>query len=163
MYDYGNARVAALRGRLVDAAAFRKLADADSAGAFLAGLDRLDDWHAVVRETEALLGQPQAAIEAAIERHRSARLGGLVGWYEGKARRLVEALVLALDGERLLASIRRRSGGLTAAEVVAAVVGGALLGRGHVRRASPAPRRCPRWSAVFRQPGSCRSARPIRW
>jgi hypothetical protein len=127
VYDYGNARVAALRSRLVDAAAFRKLADADSAGAFLAGLERLDDWHAVVRETEALLGEPQAAIEAAIERHRSARLGGLVGWYEGTARRLVEALVLELDGERLLAVIRRRSGGSTAAEVVASVVGGALL------------------------------------
>src|SRR5512143_4260873 len=109
MYDYGNARVAALRGRLLDAVAFRRLADADSAGAFLAGLDRLDDWHAIRRETEPLFGEPQAAIEAAIERHRSARLGALAGWYEGPARRLVEALVMPLDGERITAILRRRA------------------------------------------------------
>lgn len=127
MYDYGNARVAALRSRLVDQPALRRLSDADSAAAFLAGLERLDDWHAVVRETEPLFGEPQAAIEAAIERHRSTRLGALPGWYEGSARRLVEALVLPLDGERVLSIVRRRSGGAAAAEVVASVIGGALL------------------------------------
>lgn len=127
MYDYGNARVAALRSRLLDAAALRKLADADSAGAFLAGLERLEDWHAVVREAEPLFGEPQAAIEAAIERHRSERLGALPGWYDGPARALVEALVLPLDGERVLSIVRRRSGGIPAAEVAASVVRGALL------------------------------------
>jgi hypothetical protein len=127
MYDYGNARVAALRSRLLDPAAVRRLADADSTSAFLAALERSEDWRAVVRETEPLFTQPQAVVEAAIERHRSARLGALPRWYEGSARRLVEALVLPLDRERVLAIIRRRSGGATAAEVAASVIGGALL------------------------------------
>ena len=127
MYDYGNARVAALRSRLLDPAAVRKLSDAESAGAFLAVLERLEDWHAITRETEALFPEPQAAIEAAIERHRSARLGALPSWHEGRARRLVEALVMSLDRERVLAIIRRRSGGATAAEVGGSVFGGALL------------------------------------
>ena len=128
MYEYGNARVAALRGRLIDPPGFRKLADADSPGAFLAALERMDDWRPVLRETEPLFGEPQAAIEAAIERHRSARLGGLVGWYGGSARRLVEALVMPLDAERVMAVVRRRSGGASAAAVGTSVVGGALLG-----------------------------------
>jgi vacuolar-type H+-ATPase subunit C/Vma6 len=127
MYDYGNARVAALRGRLIDPPAFRKLADADSPGAFLAALERMDDWRPVLRETEALFGEPQAAVEAAIERHRSARLGALVGWYDGSARRLVEALVLPLDAERVVAIVRRRSGGASASTVGTSIVGGALL------------------------------------
>lgn len=127
MYDYGNARVAALRSRLLDTAAVRRLADADSAGAFLAVLERLEDWHGITRETEPLFPGPQAAIEAAIERHRSERLGALPTWYEGRTHRLVEALVTSLDRERVLAIIRRRSGGATAAEVGASVFGGALL------------------------------------
>ena len=127
MYDYGNARIAALRGRLLDPAAVRKLADADSPGAFLGVLERMDDWRPILRETEPLFGEPQAAIEAAIERHRSARLAGLIGWYDGSARRLAEALVMPLDAERVLAIVRRRSGGVSASAAGASVVGGALL------------------------------------
>ncbi len=127
MYDYGNARVAALRSRLLDPPSFRKLADADSPGAFLSVLERMADWRPVLRETEPLFGEPQAAIEAAVERHRSERLGALAGWYGGSARRLVEALVMPLDTERLLAIVRRRSGGASASMVGTSVVGGALL------------------------------------
>ena len=127
MYDYGNARVAVLRSRLIDPPGFRKLADADSPGAFLAALERMEDWRPVLREAEALFGEPQAAIEAAIERHRSARSSALVRWYGGSARRLVEALVLPLDAERVLAIVRRRSGGASASTVETSVVGGALL------------------------------------
>ena len=127
MYDYGNTRVAVRRSRLLDPSGFRKLADADSPAAFLGAFERLDDWRPVLRETEPLFGEPQAAIEAAIERHRGARLGALVGWYGGSARRLVEALVMPLDAERLLALIRRRGGGASASTVGRSVIGGAVL------------------------------------
>jgi vacuolar-type H+-ATPase subunit C/Vma6 len=127
MYDYGNARVAVLRGRLLDASGFRQLGDADSPAAFLGALERLDDWRPVLRETEPLFGEPQAAIEAAIEHHRSARLGAIVPWYDGSARLLVEALVMSIDAERILAMIRRRAGGASASAVGRSVVAGAIL------------------------------------
>jgi vacuolar-type H+-ATPase subunit C/Vma6 len=127
MLDYGNARIAALRSRLLDAPSVRRLAESGSPAAFLAGLERSDDWRGILREAEPLFAEPQAAIERAIERHRSARLGGLVGWYDGSARQLVEALVLFLDAERVIAVIRRRGGGEPGVEVGASVIGGALL------------------------------------
>jgi vacuolar-type H+-ATPase subunit C/Vma6 len=127
LYDYGNARVAAVRGRLLDSATLRRIADSDSPSAFLAALERFDDWRLAVREAEPLFGEPQAAIDAAIERHESARLGSLIGWYEGEARRLVEALVLPLDANRIVAIIRRRSAGATDAEAGLSIVAGAVL------------------------------------
>lgn len=127
MYDYGNARVAALRGRLLDPAALHRLAEADSAGAFLALLERAEDWRPILRETAPLVVDPQGAVEASIERHRSARLGALVRFYPPPARRLVEALVLPLDRERIVALVRRRLAGEAPEVVGATIVGGALL------------------------------------
>ncbi len=127
MYDYGNARVAALRGRLLDPAALRRLAEADSAGAFLALLERSEDWRPILRQTEPLVIEPQGAVEASIERHRSARLGALVRFYPPPAQRLVEALVLPLDRERIVALVRRRLAGEPPEVIGATIVGGALL------------------------------------
>lgn len=127
MYDYGNARVAALRSRLLDPAALHRLAEADSAGAFLALLERAEDWRPILRETAPLVVEPQGAVEASIERHRSVRLGTLVTFYPPPAQRLVEALVLPLDRERIIALVRRRLAGEAAEVVGATIVGGALL------------------------------------
>jgi hypothetical protein len=127
MYDYGNARVAALRGRLLDERAVRQLAEAPDAFAFLALLGRHEDWRTVVREVAPLGSEPGAAAEAAIERHRGERLGLLPRWYEGAARSLVEALVLGLDLERALAVLRRRRGGEPADSIGTSIVRGALL------------------------------------
>jgi vacuolar-type H+-ATPase subunit C/Vma6 len=128
MYEYGNARIAALRGRLLDGLTLRRLEDADSAAAFLALLERAEDWRSSLREVAPLAADAQGALEASIERHRSARLGALPGWYQAPARSLVETLVIPLDVERVLALLRRRRAGETPEAIGATIVGGALLG-----------------------------------
>jgi vacuolar-type H+-ATPase subunit C/Vma6 len=127
MYDYGNARIAALRSRLFDAAALRRFADAGSTGAFIGLLELSGDWRSILRETTPLTPDPQAAIEASIERHRSARLGALPPMYPPPAHRLVASLVLPLDRERIVSIVRRRSKGETPDSIGATIVGGALL------------------------------------
>lgn len=126
MYDYGNARVAALRSRLLDPASLRRLAEADGPGAMLALLDRAEDWRPILRWTASLV-DPQVALEASIERHRSARLGSLPAFYPAPVDRLVEALVLPLDRERVVAVVRRRLAGETSEAIGSTIVGGALL------------------------------------
>lgn len=126
MYDYGNARVAALRGRLLDGAALRHLGEAESPAALLVQLQRLDDWRPIVRQFGSLV-DPRAAIELAVELHRSSRLGLLPRLYGPPARALVEALVLPLDLERAIEVLRRRRAGEPPETVAAGVSPGALL------------------------------------
>jgi vacuolar-type H+-ATPase subunit C/Vma6 len=134
MYDYGNARVAARRAGLLDAAAYRRLAEASSPATLLVLLGTHDDWRPVLAEVAALSADPGPAVDAAIERHRSRRLSALLRWYGERPRRLVEALVLPLDVERLLALLRRRRAGEKAETIGAAVASGALLGAAEIGR-----------------------------
>lgn len=127
MYDYGNARIAAARSRLVDRDGLRHLQEARTTAAMLAVLERYADWRPVLAEVSSFGAPPAQAIDVAIERHRSHRLAALPGWYPPPERGLVEALVLFLDGERLLAVIRRRRAGEPPDRVGAAVAPGALL------------------------------------
>jgi hypothetical protein len=127
MYDYGNARIAALRSRLLDASQLRRLATSETPDAFLTALERAEDWRAILRETAPLFSDPQAAVATAIERHRSARSRAMIGWYDGPTRRLAEALVMGLDLERLVAITRRRHGGASASAIGSSVTAGALL------------------------------------
>jgi vacuolar-type H+-ATPase subunit C/Vma6 len=126
-YDYGNARVAAMRGRLLQPTELQRLGDAPDAFAFLAALARADDWSAILRTVAPLGAEPGAAADAAIDRHRGERLGRLPGLYEDAPRRLVEALVMGLDLERVLAVLRHRRAGATPEAAGATIVRGALL------------------------------------
>lgn len=142
MYDYGNARIAALRSRLLDAEALHHLAEAGTPAALLVQMERLEDWRPILRELGPLAGRPRAAIELAIEQHRSARLGALPRMVDPPDRAFVEALVMALDLERVLEVLRRRRAGETGESVAATVSGGALLGErsiAAVARASSVP------------------------
>jgi vacuolar-type H+-ATPase subunit C/Vma6 len=139
MYDYGNARIAARRSRLLDATAERRLFEAGSPAALLALLGGHDDWRPVVSDVVALSADPAAAVDAAVERFRSRRLSVLRTWYPEPARRLVDALVLPLDVERLFAVLRRRWGGEPAEAIGAAVAPGALLGTTAIGRMARAP------------------------
>lgn len=127
MYDYGNARVAAARSRLLGRDDLQHLLDAPSPAALLALLERLDDWRSIVAEVATLAAPPAQAIAAAIERHRSRRLAALLRWYPSPTRALVEALVIPLDVERLVAVARRLRAGEPSDQIGAAVPPGALL------------------------------------
>lgn len=127
MYDYGNARIAAARSRLLGRAELQGLLDASSPSAILSHLERLDDWRLIVAEVASLAAPPTQSIGAAIERQRSRRLGALPGWYPSPIRELVEALVIPLDVERLIAITRRLRAGEPADRIGAEVPPGALL------------------------------------
>jgi vacuolar-type H+-ATPase subunit C/Vma6 len=127
VYDYGNARIAACRSRLLGRDELRRLLDAPSPSDLLALLERHDDWRSIVGEVASLAAPPAQAIGAAIERHRSRRLGALLRWYPSPIRELVEALVLPLDVERLIAVTRRLRAGEPSDRIGAAVPPGALL------------------------------------
>ena len=139
MYDYGNARVAARRSRLLDAVAYRRLSEASSPATMLALLGGFEDWRPVLAEVAALSGDPGPAVDAAIERHRSRRLSALPRWYPGRARRLVEALIAPLDVERLVAVLRRWRAGEKPEAIGAAVAPGALLGSAGIGQLARAP------------------------
>lgn len=127
MYDYGNARVAAARSRLLGREDLGRLLETRTPAAMLALLERYDDWRSIVAEVASLAAPPAQAIDAAIERHRSRRLAAVVRWYPSPIRQLIEALVLPLDVERLLAIARRRRAGQPSDQIGAAVAPGALL------------------------------------
>jgi vacuolar-type H+-ATPase subunit C/Vma6 len=127
MYDYGNARVAAARSRLLGPDDLLRLRDAGTPAALLALLERFDDWRTVLGEAASVAASPTEAIETAIERYRSLRLGALLRWYAPPALELVEALVLPLDVERLVAVVRRRRSGEPSDRIGASVPPGALL------------------------------------
>lgn len=147
MYEYGNARIAALRGRLLDGPTLRRLQDAESAAELVVLLERAEDWRPVLREVAPLAADPQGALEVSIERHRSARLGALPRWYPAPAGNLVEALVLPLDAQRVVALLRRRRAGETPEAVGATIVGGALLGPAQLGAIA----RAPTFEAAVRQ------------
>jgi hypothetical protein len=117
----------------------RALAEAPDAFAFIATLERSPDWRPVFHEVAPLGAEPGAAAEAAIERHRGERLGLLPRLYDDTDRRLVEALVLGLDQERVLAVLRRRRGGESAESIGATIVRGALLDAEALGRLARAP------------------------
>lgn len=139
MYEYGNARIAALRARLLAPSTMLRLEDAGSAGGFLSLLERAEDWRTIVREVGPIVADAAAATELAIEHHRSARLRALPGWYAGRGRALVEALVMPLDRERLIAVLRRRRGGEDPERISATVVAGAIVGVHDLSRIARAP------------------------
>jgi vacuolar-type H+-ATPase subunit C/Vma6 len=147
-YDYGNARIAAMRGRLLDRAAITRLGDSATASVMVAQLERSPDWAPIMRRVAPLGTDPTVALETAIEYHRSARLGALPPYYDGRDRRFVEALVLPLDAERAVAVLRRRRAGESAEAIASTAVPGALLD-------------APAVAAMARAPGPAAAIRPL--
>jgi hypothetical protein len=137
--DYGNARVAAMRSRLLDRTALARLAESGSPAVLLNSLERVEDWAPILRTVSALGAEPAAVVDAAIERHRSARLGALPRFYGPPVRALVAALVVPLDLERVVALVRRRRAGASPDELGSTIVGGALLSPADLGRLARAP------------------------
>ena len=138
-YDYGNARIAAMRGRLLGRAAISRLGDSATPAVMVAQLERSADWAPILRRVAPLGTDASAALETAIEFHRSARLGALLPFYDGQDRRFVETLVLPLDAERAVAVLRRRRAREPAEEIATSSVPGALLDATAVASMARAP------------------------
>ena len=148
-WDYGNARVAALRSRLLDAAALRSLGEAESGDALVARLGGFEEWRPYLASVPLTASRSAEIGEAAIERHRSGRLSSLLRWYGQPELRLVEAVVMSLDLDRVLAVLRRRRapGARAAAGMDGSASGrdpwppmpGALLDAGRLARLTTSP------------------------
>jgi vacuolar-type H+-ATPase subunit C/Vma6 len=128
MYGYGNARIAARRGRLLAPEALERLAESGTLPAATAQLERLPEWRRAIDAARQGVADPAGVLRTAVELHRAAELAALPRWYDGPARRLVEALVMQLDLERLVALLRRRSAGQDAEAINPTLVRGAVLG-----------------------------------
>jgi len=126
-YEYGNARVACMRARLLDRSTLARIGESATVAAVIAQLERLEDWAPILRQT-APLGYGPTVLDTAVELHRSARLAVLPGYYDDRAQRLVEALVLPLDAERAVAVLRRRRSLEPAEDIASSIISGALLG-----------------------------------
>jgi len=138
MMDDGNARVAALRTELLAAADLRRLEVARTAAELLDLLAREAAWGTAVREAGPGSG-PAAVVAATVERRRAGRLAALPRFYRPDAASLVEALVLHLDGERILAVLRRRRGGEPPESIATTIVRGALLDEADLAGIARAP------------------------
>jgi hypothetical protein len=137
-YDYGNARVAGLRSRLLDATVFRRPAQASGPGDFRALLGQEPDWRSLGSSPGEAGRDARSTAEELVERWRSIRQRGLLRFYEPPIRRLVETLVMPLDEERVLALLRRRRAGTRDAED-AILAPGALLDRAALERLAGLP------------------------
>lgn len=126
-YDYGNARVAGRRGRLLAPDAILRIAESGSPAAASAQLERSADWHRSIEQARQSTTDASGVLETAIELHRASELTALPRWYAQPARRLVEALVAGLDCERVIAILRRRRAGQDVETINQGIVRGALL------------------------------------
>ncbi len=138
-YDYGNARLAGLRSRLPDAGLLRRLGQAAGPAELLVLLMQEPDWRSLGRSPAEPFPGGRAAVDDLVDRWRASRLGALLGYYEPPVRRLVEALVLPLDAERLVALLRRRRAGQPAEAIARTLSRGALLDEATLARLAGMP------------------------
>ena len=116
-----------MRGRLLDRAAVSRLGESATPSVMVAQLERAPDWAPIMRRIAPLGADPSVELETAIEYHRSARLGALPPFYDGRDRHFVEVLVMPLDTERAVGLLRRRRAGEPAESIASTTIPGALL------------------------------------
>jgi len=116
-----------LRSRLPDAALLRRLGQAAGPAELLVLLTQEPGWRSLGRSPGEPVAGGRPAVDDLVDRWRATRLGALLGYYEPPVRRLVEALVLPLDAERLVALLRWRRAGQPAEAIARTLSRGALL------------------------------------
>lgn len=126
-YDYGNARLAAMRSRLPDASRLRRLAQAAGPGDLLTLLGQEAEFRSIGPGPGDGGRDGRSTAEALVERWRGIRERSLLRFYDPPIRRLVEALVLPLDAERVVALLRWRRARARGAPPGGSVAPGALL------------------------------------
>ncbi|HEX8959103.1 MAG TPA: V-type ATPase subunit [Solirubrobacterales bacterium] len=120
VYEYGNARLRAMRSRLLDRSTLESLVARRDLGHLASTLEAgayTSDFESARAEVGDLAQDPVAAIDLAL-RHHLARTGrGVLSYYDGRARDLVGLLLGRRDLENLLAAIRGRTATAEAPDV----------------------------------------------
>jgi len=63
-FDYGNARLASMRGRLLDRSAIARLGESATPSVMVAQLERVEDWAPILRQVAPLGTDATVALEA---------------------------------------------------------------------------------------------------
>jgi len=123
-YEYGNARVRAMRGALLSPRALEALLERDEAGILsaLAATPLRSDVEAAAARLP--LG---SRIDAAVRTHLSRTCRAVRAFYDGAARETVEQALAPLDADDLIAVLRGQAAHATPAEILAATVGAGAL------------------------------------
>ncbi len=124
-FDYINARVRAMRSRLLEAGRMEELLGAPSFDAFLQALTNTP----YGRDLQEALARFQGieAVDEALARNFSATTQKIRKFGEGKSRRLIEALLLRWDLSNLRAVLRGKHTGRSEEEIMESVLPAGLL------------------------------------
>ncbi len=124
-FAYINARVRAMRSRLLDPGRMEELLGAPSFDAFLAGLNNTP----YGRELQEALARYRGiqAVDAALARNFSATTQKIRKFGDGKPKALIEALLLRWDLSNLRAVLRGKHTGRSEEEIMESVMPAGLL------------------------------------
>jgi V/A-type H+-transporting ATPase subunit C len=143
-YDYPNARIRGLRGKLLRPGELDALAAQSSLSDFAEALRRTDYARDLDRAAEHLSGL--AAAEEALQRNLAHRLQNLLGFFQpdrasgpSHARRLLRVLLSLHDVANLVALLRGRAAGAAPDDVRAALLPAGALDGGQLAVLARAP------------------------
>lgn len=124
-FAYINARVRAMRSRLLDPGRMEELLGVPTFDAFLAGLNNTP----YARELQEALARYRGlqAVDAALARNFSATTQKIRKFGDGKPKALIEALLLRWDLSNLRAVLRGKHTGRSEEEIMASVMPAGLL------------------------------------
>jgi len=124
-FPYINARVRAMRSRLLDEGRIEELLGAATLDAFIHGLTNTP----YGRDVQEALSRFQGveAVDAALARNFSATTQKIRNFADGKPRRLIEALLLRWDLANLRAVLRGKHTGRSEEEIMASVLPAGML------------------------------------
>lgn len=136
-FPYINARVRAMRSRLLQAGRMDELLGASTFDAFLHGLTATP----YARDLQEALTRYQSigAVDEALARNFFQTTRKILGFADGKARTLIEALLLRWDLANVRAVLRGKHAGRTEEEIMASVLPAGTLGEVALRELARHP------------------------
>lgn len=137
MYEYGNARIRAKKGRLLGRRAFEALVARGDVGQLITALGRLD-YEAEISAAMARLSGVEC-VEEALRLNIARTTKAILGFYEGGARNLVGLVIGRLDLHNLLTIVRGKAVQTDPEEITSALLPGGELGDAVLRGLAEAP------------------------
>jgi V/A-type H+-transporting ATPase subunit C len=136
-FPYVNARIKAMRARLLDAGRLEELLVSPTLDAFIQALNSTPYGHDV---QEALTQHaPLQAVDVALARHFSRTTAKILSFADGKARALIEVILLRWDLANLRVILRAKHAGMAAGEVAANLIPAGMLNDPELRELAGQP------------------------